>query len=84
MIRLLAAALLCALFFAPAAAQGFLDGVVSIDVTMHRVRGETCVASQYGVGDGYHGRRTGRANGSTRMRSARTRWRRRLCHSARW
>jgi rare lipoprotein A len=58
MIRLLAAALLCALFVAPAAAQGFLNGVASIDVTMHRVRGDTCVASQYGVGDGYHGRRT--------------------------
>ncbi|MCW2783322.1 MAG: rare lipoprotein [Marmoricola sp.] len=57
-IRLLAAALLCALFTMPAAAQGFLAGVVSIDVTMARDRGEVCIASQYGVGDGYHGRRT--------------------------
>jgi rare lipoprotein A len=32
------------------------SGAVSINVTMHRV--ETCTASQYGVGDGYHGRRT--------------------------
>lgn len=41
-----------------ARAQDFLAGVVSIDVTMHRDRGEVCHASQYGVGDGYHGRRT--------------------------
>lgn len=58
MIRFLAAALLCALFATPAYAQNFLDGVASIDVTMTRNRGETCIASQYGVGDGYHGRRT--------------------------
>ena len=37
-------------------AQNFLAGVVSIDVTM--TKEETCTASQYGVGDGYHGRRT--------------------------
>lgn len=63
-IRLLAAALLCALSVVPTSAQtpfqspnpNFLAGVVSIDVTMTRV--ETCIASQYGVGDGYHGRRT--------------------------
>ena len=53
-----AAALLCALFAMPARAQNFLAGVVSIDVTMTKDRGETCIASQYGVGDGYHGRRT--------------------------
>lgn len=42
-----------------ARAEGFLDGVVSINVTMHRERpAETCIASQYGVGDGYNGRRT--------------------------
>ena len=43
----------------PAAAQSpanFLAGVRSIDVVMTRI--ETCIASQYGVGDGYHGRRT--------------------------
>lgn len=43
----------------PAAAQSpanFLAGVRSIDVVMTRV--ETCIASQYGIGDGYHGRRT--------------------------
>jgi rare lipoprotein A (peptidoglycan hydrolase) len=51
-----AAALLCALFVTPAAAQNFLEGVVSINVTL--TREETCIASQYGVGDGYHGRRT--------------------------
>lgn len=39
-----------------ARAQDFLAGVRSINVTMMRV--ETCTASQYGVGDGYHGRRT--------------------------
>jgi len=53
-----AAALLLALFAMPARAQNFLAGVVSIDVTMTRDRVETCIASQYGVGDGYHGRRT--------------------------
>jgi rare lipoprotein A len=40
------------------AAQNFLAGVVSINVTMTRERGEVCIASQYGIGDGYHGRRT--------------------------
>ncbi len=33
--------------------------MVSINVTM--TKEETCIASQYGVGDGYHGKRT--ANG---------------------
>jgi rare lipoprotein A len=47
------AALALVALASPAAA--FLDGV-SIDVAMRRV--ETCIASQYGVGDGYHGRRT--------------------------
>jgi rare lipoprotein A len=37
-------------------AQNFLEGVVSINVAM--TKEETCIASQYGVGDGYHGRRT--------------------------
>jgi rare lipoprotein A (peptidoglycan hydrolase) len=56
MIRLLlACVLLCAFLVSPASAQNFLDGVVSINVTM--TREETCIASQYGVGDGYHGRR---------------------------
>ncbi|WP_441281193.1 septal ring lytic transglycosylase RlpA family protein [Tardiphaga sp. 862_B3_N1_1] len=48
--------MLCALFVTPASAQNFLEGVVSINVTMSKE--ETCIASQYGVGDGYHGRRT--------------------------
>lgn len=39
-----------------AQAQDFLARVRSINVTMTRV--ETCMASQYGVGDGYHGKRT--------------------------
>ncbi|UFS77238.1 septal ring lytic transglycosylase RlpA family protein [Tardiphaga sp. 37S4] len=56
MTRLPAAALLCALFVTPASAQNFLEGVVSINVTL--TKEETCIASQYGVGDGYHGRRT--------------------------
>ena len=55
MTRILAAALLCA-FITPAPAQNFLEGVVSINVTMTKEK--TCIASQYGVGDGYHGRRT--------------------------
>lgn len=56
MIRFIAAASLCALFAAPASAQNFLEGVRSIDVTM--TKEQVCTASQYGVGDGYHGRRT--------------------------
>jgi rare lipoprotein A len=56
MIRILAAALLCALFTMPASAQDIFAGIRSIEVTM--TREETCIASQYGVGDGYHGRRT--------------------------
>jgi len=55
-ITALATALLCALFAMPANAQDIFAGVRSIDVTMTRV--ETCIASHYGVGDGYHGRRT--------------------------
>jgi rare lipoprotein A len=59
-ITVLAAALLCALFAMPASAQDIFAGVRSIDVEMTRV--ETCIASQYGVGDRYNGRRT--ASGS--------------------
>jgi rare lipoprotein A (peptidoglycan hydrolase) len=54
---LAACASLCLML--PAAAQSpanFLAGVRSIHVVMQRV--ETCTASQYGVGDGYDGRRT--------------------------
>lgn len=32
------------------------SGARSIQVSMHRT--ETCTASQYGIGDGYHGKRT--------------------------
>jgi hypothetical protein len=54
MIRLFSAcALLCAFFISPAAAQNFLDGVVSINVNM--TKEETCIASQYGIG-GLHDR----------------------------
>ncbi len=65
MIRnLFAALLLCAAsacgHSAAFAGDGFLEGVRSINVTMTRV--ETCIASQYGIGDGYHGKRT--ASGS--------------------
>jgi rare lipoprotein A len=53
-------AILAALAFAcvasPSHAQDIFAGVRSINVTMSRE--ETCIASQYGVGDGYHGRRT--------------------------
>jgi rare lipoprotein A (peptidoglycan hydrolase) len=57
MLRFAAAyTLLCAIFAMPANAQDIFAGIRSIDVTMTRV--ETCVASHYGVGDGYHGRRT--------------------------
>lgn len=56
------AALCCvgAVFAMPASAQDIFAGIRSINVTMHRV--ETCLASQYGVGDRYNGRRT--ASGS--------------------
>lgn len=44
-------------------AANFLAGIRSIDVVMSRVREvERCEASQYGVGDGYQGRRA--ADGS--------------------
>ena len=57
MLRFAAAyTLLCALFAMPASAQDIFAGVRSIDVTMTRV--ESCTASHYGLGDGYHGRRT--------------------------
>lgn len=61
--RLLLAALILASAIVPSFAESpaespnnFLAGIRSIDVTM--TKDETCVASQYGVGDGYHGRRT--------------------------
>jgi hypothetical protein len=48
MIRLFSACiLLCAFFISPASAQHFLEGVISINVTM--TKEETCIASQYGV-----------------------------------
>lgn len=57
MTRFLAALFcVCSLFAMPASAQDIFAGICSIDVTMHRV--ETCIASHYGRGDGYHGRRT--------------------------
>lgn len=68
MIRNLFAALLsCALLITSIAAgakenekdKNPFSGAVSIDVTMTRDPDpETCEASQYGVGDGYQGRRT--------------------------
>lgn len=43
----------------PAAAQSPFAGARSIEVTLTRaVPPQSCIASQYGVGDGYHGRRT--------------------------
>ena len=56
MIRtvLLSFALCCAPFAAHA--QNPFSGAQSITVNMTRL--ETCTASQYGIGDGYHGRRT--------------------------
>jgi rare lipoprotein A len=51
-----AVALSCAPFTAHAQSNNFLEGVRSIDVVM--TREETCIASQYGLGDGYHGKRT--------------------------
>lgn len=56
------AALFCACIV-PAYAQDNnpFSGARSITVSMSRV--ETCMASQYGVGDGYHGKRT--ASGAT-------------------
>lgn len=57
----LAGAVLCALTIAADAdsSRNFLAGIRSIDVDMTREQAaETCIASQYGVGDGYHGRRT--------------------------
>lgn len=68
MIRfVLAAALLCAPLSASRAEESpnnFLAGIRSIDVVMTRdkPRAEVCTASQYGVGDGYHGRKA--ADGS--------------------
>lgn len=53
---LAALALVCIASSAFAKDNNPFSGAVSIDVTMKRV--ETCTASQYGVGDGYHGRRT--------------------------
>lgn len=76
MIRtIFAAVLLClpSLARAEESPNNFLAGIRSINVVMHRdppspkasarqARAETCTASQYGVGDGYHGRRA--ADGS--------------------
>jgi rare lipoprotein A len=61
MIRIItAAALLCALGFPALAQTNPFSGAISISLNLHRV--ETCMASQYGVGDGYNGKRA--ADGS--------------------
>ena len=54
-LTLAALALVCA---TPALARDNnpFSGAVAINVSMTRT--ETCIASQYGVGDGYHGKRT--------------------------
>jgi rare lipoprotein A len=60
----LAGALLCAAATSHAEpTKNFLAGIRSIDIVMTRdPPAETCTASQYGVGDGYHGKRA--ADGS--------------------
>lgn len=51
--------IMCALAGAPATAQSPFSGAREIAVTMTRdPPAEVCIASQYGLGDGYHGRRT--------------------------
>ncbi len=57
MIRNLLAALAVLLAGAGAQAQSPFSGARAIEVTLTRAA-ETCTASQYGIGDGYHGRRT--------------------------
>lgn len=60
-----ACALLCVLTIAAVAdsPHDFLARVRSIDIVMTRdPPAETCIASQYGIGDGYHGKRA--ADGS--------------------
>lgn len=58
MIRrtLLAAALCCVATPSLAKDNNIFAGIRSIEITMEKV--ETCTASQYGKGDGYHGKRT--------------------------
>ncbi|MGM4886310.1 hypothetical protein [Tardiphaga sp. 11_C7_N12_6] len=64
MIRLfLACVLLCAFLISPADAQSFLDGVVSINVTM--TKEETCIASQYRAGMAITAAGRPQASGST-------------------
>lgn len=53
---LAACALLCALTINARADNNPFSGARSITVAMTQT--ETCIASQYGVGDGYHGKRT--------------------------
>ena len=59
-VILAALALACVASTASAQDNNPFSGAVSIEIAMHRV--ETCEASQYGIGDGYNGRRT--ASGS--------------------
>lgn len=57
------AALCCASLPAYAQSNNPFGNAISINVTMHRDPDpEICTASQYGVGDGYHGKRA--ADGS--------------------
>lgn len=60
MIRaLIVIAALAATFPAHAKDNNPFSGATSIDVVMTQdAPVETCTASQYGIGDGYHGRRT--------------------------
>lgn len=55
MIRTVIAVALCCAPFS-AYAQNPFSGARSFNVTMSKL--EACTASQYGIGDGYHGRRT--------------------------
>lgn len=60
-MKTLAAIVLACAAISPLQAQDNnpFSGARSFSVTMTRERGtETCTASQYGVGDGYHGKRT--------------------------
>lgn len=56
MIRIVTILLLLAGSPAHAQDNNPFSGAISINVTM--TQDETCIASQYGIGDGYHGKRT--------------------------
>jgi hypothetical protein len=61
----------------------FIAALALVCVASIPARAETCIASQYGVGDGYHGKRAATVRSSIPTPATPTRRHTRRAHSAR-